>query len=285
MPSAPRPLRAVWMGVTTILFDDGHDRILIDGFFTRPNAFSTFLGTISPDEEKVRQCLAEAEITKELRAVFVSHSHWDHVLDAPIVCKQTGAKLVGSRSTQMVGKGYGLPDDQMIVVGEGDVLEFGAIRVIIYEGIHSPGDIAPGDIAEPVVTPNKYTAFKAGTCYSFLVECGDCRVLVHPSANFVVNKFQGLKVQILFLGVATLGKQSLSFREEYWKELVEATQPSKIIPIHWDNFFRALTSHMEPLSWPLDKWRVTEPWLKRKCETRKIELLLPKVWEVVELAE
>ena len=273
------------MGVTTILFENGHDRILIDGFFSRPSAFSTFLGKISSDKETVKKCLDKAGIGKELCAVFVSHSHWDHVLDAPAVCKQTGAKLIGSSSTQMVGKGSGLPDDQMIIAKDGDVLKFGAIRVTIYQGIHSFGDIAAGDIEQPVKTPSRYTAFKSGTCYSFLIECGDYRVLVHPSANFIVDKFQGLKVQTLFLGVATLGKQPLSFREEYWKELVEMTQPSKIIPIHWDDFFRPLTSQIEPMFWPMDKWWVTDPWLREKCKASKIELSIPTVWETFELVE
>ena len=33
----PASVTATWLGVTTLLFDDGETQILIDGFFSRPS--------------------------------------------------------------------------------------------------------------------------------------------------------------------------------------------------------------------------------------------------------
>ncbi len=89
------PLRVTFLGVSTLLFDDGSTAILLDGFFTRPNSRQLFLEKISPDKTIIKNSLQRAGIDK-LAAVIVNHSHYDHAMDAPEVAAQTGAVLVGS---------------------------------------------------------------------------------------------------------------------------------------------------------------------------------------------
>ncbi|KAJ5814806.1 beta-lactamase superfamily domain-containing protein [Penicillium riverlandense] len=276
------PLRATFLGVSTILFDDGVDSILIDGFFTRPWYFSTLLGSISPNEQKVSECLQRAGIDQRLHAVLVAHSHYDHVLDAPTVCKMTGAKLVGSSSTQQVGKGHGLSDEQIVVCEDQQKIGFGNFQVTIIEGIHSPGDVAPGDITEPLQTPCSMTKFRTGKCFSFFIQHGSTRIFVHPSANFVPGKLCGFQSPTLFLGIGAVGKQSSDFREQYWEHVVQAIQPNRIIPIHWDNFFYSLDRPLFPLPWFADTFSVTETWLKEGCAAAGITLRFPKSWEVMD---
>jgi len=230
----PAQLRATFLGVSTILFQDDHYSLLIDGFFSRPSYFSTFAYRISCKEKVVARCFIKAGIDDRLQAVLVAHSHFDHALDAISICHRTGARLVKSESTRMIGKGYGIPDDQIIitVVQDEDLMQLGSFRVTFFEGLHSPGDIAPGEISEPLSTPCSYKDFRTGKCYSSLIEHGTRRVFVHPSTNYVTNKFQTLNVSTTFLGVGAVGKQSDSFREEYWKEVVEMMKPKRIVPIH-----------------------------------------------------
>lgn len=298
--SSPQPLRATFVGVSTILLSAGRDAVLIDGFFTRPSYLPVFIGKIAPDEKVVTECLArlgvidknkDMESTTDpggrttLHAVLVAHTHFDHALDAPLVCKRTGARLVGSESLHNLGRGQGVPEDQMVLASDGAVLDYGALRVSVLEGIHSPGDVAPGEIEGPLAMPAPFKALKTGRCYSFLVEHQGRRVFVHPSANYVKGKLDELgKVDWLFLGVGVLGKQPGEFREEYWKEVVEVLSPGQVVPIHWDNFWKPLSSPLLPLPWFLDRFSVAEAWLREKCQAAGIHIRVMQAWDAVDCA-
>ncbi|CEL01811.1 hypothetical protein ASPCAL01389 [Aspergillus calidoustus] len=277
----PLQFKATWIGTSMILFDDGVTSVLIDGFFTRPSFISTIFWKVSSDEAIVTRCLEKAGIANQLQAVFVAHSHHDHVLDSPTICARTGAKLVGSESTRLVGEGYGLPQDQNIIVSDGDVLQFGAFRITIFEGLHSLGDLCPGELTEPLSGPCRYTAFKTDKCYSYLIEHGAERVFVHPSANFVPGKFRDLRCGTVFLSTGTLGKQPVEFRDQYWDETVGMMEPKRVIPIHWDAFWTPIDSPgpVAPLPWPFDKWAVTTAWMEERGAAAGVEIYLPKLWE------
>ena len=55
------PLRVTFLGVSTLLFDDGSTAILLDGFFTRPNSRQLFLEKISPDKTIIKNSLQRAD--------------------------------------------------------------------------------------------------------------------------------------------------------------------------------------------------------------------------------
>lgn len=276
-------LSAVFFGTTTILFDDGQDQVLIDGFFTRPSLMSCLFWPIAPDRVKVGKVLEENGIDQRLRAVLVAHSHYDHALDAPEICKQTGAALVGSTSTYMIGIGDGLAKDQIQVVADGEVLQLGAFRITIFEGIHSPNDRMPGDITAPLSFPCAVKDMKTGKCYSYLIEHGASKSFVHPSANYVPGKLDGLQVSTLFLGVGVLGKQPPTFQEEYWQHVVRAVHAERIIPIHWDNFWKSLDGGLVPLPWFADSWSTTVKLLESRCKAEQRELCIPGARTRVEL--
>ncbi|HEX6315320.1 MAG TPA: hypothetical protein VFZ73_10700, partial [Gemmatimonadaceae bacterium] len=81
--SANAGLRVTFLGVSTLLFDDGETAIMTDGFFTRPGLFSVAT-RIRPDSVRIRQALDSARVTR-LAAVIPVHSHYDHAMDAPYV--------------------------------------------------------------------------------------------------------------------------------------------------------------------------------------------------------
>lgn len=175
----------------------------------------------------------------------------------------------------------------MVFARDGTVLDYGALRVRVLEGVHSPGDVAPGHIESPLAMPAPFKALKTGRCYSLLVGHRGRRVLVHPSANYVKGKFGDLglgKVDWLFLGVGVLGKQSGEFMEEYWKEVVEVLGPKQVVPTHWDNFWKPLSTPLSPLPWFLDRFSVAEGWLREKCKAAGIDLHVMQAWDAVDCA-
>ena len=121
---ADSPLKVRFVGVATLLFDDGETAWMTDGFFSRPSLARVLFTRIEPDRAAIERGLQRLGVTK-LAAVVPVHSHYDHAMDAPLVAMQTGATLIGSASTLNVGRGLDLPEDRMREVRPGDTVDLG----------------------------------------------------------------------------------------------------------------------------------------------------------------
>ncbi|MFI1533252.1 MBL fold metallo-hydrolase [Streptomyces anandii] len=276
-------VRSTFFGTSSVHVTDGMSGILVDGFFSRPSLLRIALGRpIAPDGGRIRDTLSRGGI-ESLDALFVAHSHYDHVMDSPEIVKGVGGVLFGSKSTVNVGRGAGLGEQEMRPISDGDKYAFGDFTVQVLEGVHSPGDRYPGSIDEPLVPPAKASAYRTGSCYSFLVGHPTGTMLVHPSANFVPNKFQGLDVDVLYLGIGALGVQSAQFQDDYWHHTVEAARPDLIIPVHWDDFGRSLSKKLRPMPRILDNFAKTKKLLERKSAESGIPVRFQEPYETITL--
>lgn len=270
-------LRVAFGGTSTLLFDDGHTALLTDGFFSRPGLLRTALGTIAPARAVVDRSLHRLGVQR-LAAVICVHAHYDHALDAPLVAERTGAMLVGSASTAHLGRGHGLPEERLRVVGDGDVLRFGAFTVTLLASRHSHGDRFPGTIDAPFTPPAKASAWRSDTSYSVLVGHPTGTVLVQASANFEPGALAGRHADTVYLGIGALGLQSAQFRERYWAEVVEATGARRVVPVHWDDFFRTLELPLRPLPYLLDDMDAAMSFVVDRCRRDGLDLALPVAW-------
>src|SRR3954470_21462990 len=94
VPEADDDLAVTFLGVASLLFDDGEHAIMTDGFFSRPSLLRVGLGRISPDEGRIDSALARLGrdapgATDRLRAVVPVHTHFDHVMDSAAVARRT----------------------------------------------------------------------------------------------------------------------------------------------------------------------------------------------------
>lgn len=276
-PSAPpRPgaPRTVFLGVSTILLDDGESAILTDGFFSRPGLLRMRFGRLRPDRARIDAGLHRAGIDR-LDAVFVVHSHYDHALDSPEVAIATGARLIGSASTHNIARGQGFPESRFQPAVTGEPFTIGRFTLTALPARHSPGDIAPGRIDRPLRPPVRATDYRTGDCYTLHVRHGAHRLLVHASAHSLPGALDGHVADTVYLGIGTLGKQDEAFREEYWHRLVTATGARRVVPIHWDDFFRPLDRPLRPFRAFLDDFTACMNFLTRKAESDGVALALP----------
>jgi L-ascorbate metabolism protein UlaG (beta-lactamase superfamily) len=292
---SPGQLRVTFLGVSTLLFEDGKTAILTDGFFTRPGRLRTLLTKIAPDRKLIGRYLERAGI-KELAAVVVLHSHHDHSLDAPEVALQTDADLIGSESTANIARGYEpaqdkiLAQDKVKVVHGGESFEYGRFRITVLRSRHSPISLLThldihqvlfdGEITTPLHSPARLTDYKEGGSYAVLIEHDGKRMLVQGSAGFDKDALRGLHAEVVFLGVGTLGKLNDKYRDDYWRETVEAVGARRVFPIHWDDFFVSLDEPLRPMPLLLDDFDKTMTFLLARAgqEETKVDVKLLPAW-------
>ena len=212
-------LSVMFLGVSTLLFDDGETAIMTDGYFTRPVLSS--LASIRPDKDLIARSLQRVGV-KSLAAVIPLHTHFDHALDSPVVALQTGALLVGSSSTANIGRGYGFPDNRIRTVSNGETLKFGRFSVTFSLSAHLPTGYALGTITAPLSVPAKHDDFKIGAVYSLFIEHDGRTILIQGSTGFVAGGLKGRKADVVYLGIAGLETRDASYKEAFWQETVRS---------------------------------------------------------------
>lgn len=244
-PIPPAALTATWFGVTGVLLRDGEQAVMADPFFTRPpGLINTLLNRrIAPDEALIRDWLARAGV-RRLDAVLVSHSHYDHAMDAGVVARLTGAVLIGSESTLNIGRGAGLPESQLRRAQPGREEGFGRFSLRFIESVHSgrTGGRPTGVITEPLHVPARYFDYKLGGTWSILVAHPQGRVLLHGSSAAVPGALRDERADLVFLSVAAIDDL-----ESYLRETVDAVGARRAVPTHWDDFWRPLDQPLRPL--------------------------------------
>jgi L-ascorbate metabolism protein UlaG (beta-lactamase superfamily) len=284
LPSAPaeaRGIRVTFLGVSTLLLDDGETAILVDGFFSRPGVVRSLASRIEPDVERVEKSLARAGIDR-LAAVITVHSHYDHAMDAPLVAERTGAILVGSESTANIARGWGLAEERIRVVGGETHERFGRFQVTLIPAAHFPHGMAMGEIHKPLVTPARAVDYKEGGSYSLIVEHDDKTLLVQGSAGFVPGRLRGRHADVVFLGTAGLGTREDEYRDAYWREVVTAVGARRVIAIHWDDFTRPLDEPLVPLSRLLDDVPLSFDFFIARAAAEKIDFKLVAAWSKID---
>ncbi|MDH3201504.1 MAG: MBL fold metallo-hydrolase [Myxococcales bacterium] len=231
-----------YTGTATLVFSDGDTTWMTDGWFSRPGPLTLLYGQIEPDLDAIDKGL-ERNLVSRLSAVFPVHSHYDHAMDAPEVAKRTGAVLLGSESTANIGRGWGLREEQIRVVRDREPIQLGKFTVTPIESKHfqfpdpKMAARALGDpkIATPLRPPVGAFDYKLGKAYALHVAHPMGTWLIQGSAGFIEGGLEGYDADVVFLGVGALGSQTDAYRENYWRETVQRTNPSRVIPIHWDS--------------------------------------------------
>lgn len=133
-------MKITFFGTTVLLFDDGKNQILFDAHFTRPSIFKIFFGKIKTNEGLIDKILEDYKINN-LSAIFVSHSHYDHVMDAPYIANKCGATVYGSESTLNVARGGNVSEEKLKLFKHNDTFQIGDYEIKVLKSKHSKPNI------------------------------------------------------------------------------------------------------------------------------------------------
>lgn len=278
VPEAGGAFAATFLGVSSVLVDDGETAVLTDGFFSRPSMGRVLLGRVAPDDARIDAVLRRAGIDR-LALVAPVHTHFDHAMDSAAVVRRTGAVLAGGSSAAHIGRGAGLPEDRILEVTPGEPRRFGGFTLTWLESEHCPPDRFPGTIDAPVVPPTRAGAYRCGEAWSILVEHASGRTaLVQGSAGFRAGALAGRTADVAYLGVGQLGLQDRTYLRTYWAETVEATGAREVVLLHWDDFFRPLHLPLRALPYAGDDLDVTMEVFADLARRQGVGLHFPTVW-------
>lgn len=237
-PSSGTGVTVTWLGTAGVLISDARTGILIDPYVSRFGMARVFFQRpLAPDRDLVRQW-AEKLGKKKIKAVIVSHSHFDHSLDAPFFAREAGAPLLGTESTLNVGRGAGLREDELRLVQPGRPITIGRFTITFLESAHGPvfGSVPyPGVIGKPLVPPARARDYRLGGVFGILISHPEGTILHHGSAGFIPGMYDKTRADIVLLGIAGRGDTG-----EYLREVPLRVKASTVIPVHLDNFFRPL---------------------------------------------
>jgi len=235
-------------GTNCLLFRKGGSTLLVDPHFTRP-AFINLLGKIRPSEERIRTGLAQMGV-QALTGVLLTHTHYDHALDAVETARQTGAVLFGSRSAGQLAAGAGMDPGQFRTVQQGDAVQVGdfSVRFLPSQHIHFPASLdrlasTTELIANPLKPPAWFWQYRSGEVSAILVD----RTLIFGSAAFVRGAYQGWDMDTVVLGIGGLGLRPRSYLETLYHETVVASGARQVLISHWDNFFRRSQTNLHSM--------------------------------------
>ncbi len=299
-----------WMSIANWYIKIGDLRIVLDGYITRlPGPPFFFAPKTFPGDQyaytKGPAAVDVAAVTKVREAVLGSakldyvlsgHSHWDHSWDTPTWAKQTGATMIGGRSSCMQAAAQGLPAAQCKAVSGGEKIDLGhgvIVRIVRFN--HS------GDASNPIQhfarelydppTPDANGGLRAGVgedypnggggrAFLFTVDRGGRKFsfFVQTSASaFDLDKeihVDGVSYGAPLANLAAAMKDAGLHSVDAWigtggaavaKLIVPVIHPKVYLPSHWDGLFNPF--------WPGMPFPYKDDALRAYLDAEKIALM------------
>jgi L-ascorbate metabolism protein UlaG (beta-lactamase superfamily) len=241
------PVRVQWLGTAGFAVScEGHT-VLIDPYVSRPSLGRCLMSSIQSDPALVAHHAPRAD------AIVLSHTHFDHALDAPAIAKATGARVFGSRSAAALCRAHGVPEAQLVDVetrcADGShEAEVGPFQLRFFGSAHSKllfGRVPfPGEISDCDQLPLRAHRYRCGAVFGLELRAAGRSLFNLGSAELVEDRLRGAprETDLLLLCVA-----GWTTSRDLPERAVRAFGPRRVLLSHWDDFLRPLSKPVRAL--------------------------------------
>lgn len=273
-----------YLGAGGVLIAKGDNVVAIDPFFSnKAFSFGRFIRgkksrLIKPDTTLIKELSPKIKNLKDANAVFITHAHYDHLLDVPYLYKKVFVKnpvIYGNNSTKAILKNlvpptnlvsvhttaaqHSKPEIHWINVGTN-------IRVMPILSDHAPhykfvkffdGETIASPTEEEYYKGTDPLMWKEGRTLAYLVEIMDgndtLRIHVQTSACTPTEGLPPLAYKNIVgkVDIVMFCMPSFDNVESYPDSLIRYLNPTKLIIVHWEDFFEDYNLDREPTKYKI----------------------------------
>jgi L-ascorbate metabolism protein UlaG (beta-lactamase superfamily) len=247
-------VKITWLGTASYILDIEGTRLLFDPFFYRNEQSTPVLKT-------------KRENVKNISAIFLTHGHFDHAIDAgffaetldvPVYCSETAkdniirwaeGKIIEEPTFLLTDKGKKniIPINffEKIKISEEIIVESIKSEHVVFDIRTILSKLFSWKVLRKIRTLIRYgKGFPAGKVFGFCIFFNNKKIVsfgsLCPEFPDILKKYENCDI---FL--APLAGNSKQHIAEKAGKMIDSLKPKIIIPIHWDDFF-------PPISWTVD---------------------------------
>jgi L-ascorbate metabolism protein UlaG (beta-lactamase superfamily) len=240
-PPGPDELDVRWLGTAGFEIRSQRAAILIDPYYSRLPILK-LLGKLKPDMAAIEREIRPAQ------AVFVSHGHFDHLLDAPEVARKLNAPLYTSYQGEKLAEAEGLPAALRKPIVDGTLVQVGDIGVEAVQSQHSDmitQRLAGGEMTDHPSYPMGFMDYKNGPTYGFLIRWRGRTIYHNGTAQIVEAGIRNRHADVVLMCVS-----GWTATPNLWGRVGAALTPDVVVPMHDDDFFKPISEgfHENPLA-------------------------------------
>jgi L-ascorbate metabolism protein UlaG (beta-lactamase superfamily) len=237
----PAGLELEWLGVSGYRMTYEGRTLFVDPYVSRVPLSSVIRRRPAvPDPAMIDRFIGSPP---DVVGVLVGHTHFDHAVDTPAVCKRFGCRAYGSGSLVRLMALHGLAE-QAVEVEPYKTYELGPFTVSFTPSLHSKlvlGLAVPfdGELTCDHLDGLSPSAYRCGPVWGIRIDAGGASFYHQGSANLIDDAVKARDVDFFLAGVAGRG-----FTPDYWKRILRRLEPRTVVPTHYDDFFRPLSAQM-----------------------------------------